>query len=152
MSQVVCDVREAQSTDLEALVELAAQLGYAADKDKIESRLQSIMSDQNSVLLVAADDTNHAIGFVHIGVRPLIVADRTAEVCGLVVHSGVRAKGFGKTLLQAAEQWAVKKQCREVTLRSNVLREEAHEFYKRLGYTIYKTQFAFKKNIGPAKS
>lgn len=151
MSQLVSDVREAQPMDLEALVELAAQLGYAADKETIATRLQSIMSDSNSVLLVATDDTNRAIGFVHIGVRPLIVADRTAEVCGLVVHSGVRTKGYGKKLMHAAEQWAVKKQCREVTLRSNVLREEAHEFYKRLGYTIYKTQFAFKKNITAAK-
>jgi hypothetical protein len=47
--------------------------------------------------------------------------------------------------MQAAETWTLEKGCSSVYLRSNVIRTGAHEFYKRLGYTIIKSQYAFRK-------
>jgi len=68
-------------------------------------------------------------------------------VNGLVVDEKVRSRGAGWSLLQAAEEWARKKRCKGMSVRSNVLRERAHGFYERHGYEHYKTQKAFRKKL-----
>jgi len=50
-------------------------------------------------------------------------------------------------LLRAAERWAKSKGCKNMSVRSNVIRERAHTFYLRNGYQHYKTQKAFRKNL-----
>ncbi len=66
---------------------------------------------------------------------------------GLVVDEAVRSQGCGWLLLDAGEKWARKKGCKGVSVRSNVIRERAHEFYLRHGYEHYKTQKAFRKTF-----
>jgi len=41
-------------------------------------------------------------------------------------------------LLAAAEDWARKHGCKEMSVRSNVIRERAHKFYERNAYEHYK--------------
>ena len=59
----------------------------------------------------------------------------------------MRGAGIGKVLVARVEKWAREKELTCVTLRSNVIREPAHKFYKTLGYKIIKTQHAFRKNL-----
>src|SRR5271157_4714134 len=63
------------------------------------------------------------------------------------VAEKVRSQGAGWSLLRAAEEWARKRRCKGISLRSNVLRERAHGFYERHGYEHYKTQKAFRKEL-----
>jgi len=73
--------------------------------------------------------------------------ERRAEINGLVVAEQVRSQGAGAKLLHAAEQWSRKMRCTGMSVRSNVLRERAHNFYLRQGYEHYKTQKAFRKTL-----
>jgi GNAT superfamily N-acetyltransferase len=66
---------------------------------------------------------------------------------GLIVAEGHRSLGAGARLLEAAESWARKHDCPSMSVRSNVVRERAHDFYLRRGYEHYKTQKAFRKNL-----
>jgi GNAT superfamily N-acetyltransferase len=68
-------------------------------------------------------------------------------VVGLVIDETVRSRGVGKLLLQKAEAWAKHAGCKSMSVRSNVKRKRAHEFYEKNGYEHYKTQKAFRKNI-----
>ena len=77
-----------------------------------------------------------------------IESDPHAEIGGLVVDERARSRGVGRVLLAAAEAWAARQGLREVALRSNILRERAHDFYRRLGYDCPKTQHRFRKRIG----
>ena len=52
-----------------------------------------------------------------------------------------------RRLMEEAEQWARDKGCRSVRLRSNVVRAEAHAFYERLGYSVFKTQKNYRKML-----
>src|SRR6267154_4044006 len=70
-----------------------------------------------------------------------------AEVNGLVVAEGQRSLGAGARLLAAAENWARKHGCKNMSVRSNVIRERAHKFYERDGYEHYKTQKSFRKPL-----
>jgi len=82
-----------------------------------------------------------------VSVTPLLEVERRAEVNGLVVDENARSRGAGAQLLAAAEDWAKKKRCKGMSVRSNVMRERAHGFYLKQGYEHYKTQKAFRKGL-----
>lgn len=157
MAFTVTSIREATLDDCRRLCELCAELGYPCDVQQARSRLESILRFEGNALLLAehvpstavpVDESlqyGTAVGFVHVSIRPLLMTDRVAEICGLVVDSAARGQGYGKALMHAAEQWAAQRDCIEVALRSNIIREEAHQFYRSLGYETYKTSLAFRK-------
>ena len=49
--------------------------------------------------------------------------------------------------LAQAEEWTLERGYDVVALRSNVIRDRAHAFYLREGYTHAKTQKAFRKTL-----
>jgi GNAT superfamily N-acetyltransferase len=64
-----------------------------------------------------------------------------------VVDEQARGAGVGRALMARAEQWARDHGCVAVTLRTNVVRTEAHAFYEKLGYGNVKTQHAYRKRL-----
>lgn len=113
----------------------------------MSARLRQALKERRSACFVAETPEHGVIGWVHVSVTPLLEVDRRAEVNGLVVDERVRSQGAGWRLLEAAEQWARKMRCEGMSVRSNVIRERAHEFYLRHGYEHYKTQKAFRKKL-----
>ena len=105
------------------------------------------MRQNNGACFVAESREHGIIGWAHVSVTPLLEVDRRAELNGLIVDERVRSRGVGALLLAAAEKWAKTMRCVGVSVRSNVLRERAHEFYTRQGYEHYKTQKAFRKSL-----
>jgi GNAT superfamily N-acetyltransferase len=99
------------------------------------------------VYVAETADAAGIVGWVHVSVSHLLESDVRAEVNGLVVAEGQRSAGAGAKLLEAAEEWARKRGCRGMNVRSNVIRERAHKFYVRQGYEHYKTQKAFRKPL-----
>jgi len=85
------------------------------------------------------------VGWVHVYLRLLLLADLQAEVGGLVVDENHRGRGIGRILMQHAEQWARGQGCEAVCVRSNVVRERAHIFYQGIGYDNIKSQRTFLK-------
>jgi GNAT superfamily N-acetyltransferase len=87
------------------------------------------------------------VGWLHVSRESLLECDVRAEVNGLVVAEGQRSLGAGARLLAAAEDWARKHGCKSMSVRSNVIRDRAHQFYERNGYEHYKTQKSFRKPL-----
>ncbi len=87
------------------------------------------------------------VGWIHVSITPLLEVARRAEVNGLIVAERHRSLGAGGKLLDAAEVWARGKECQGMSVRSNVIRDRAHAFYERQGYTHFKTQKAFRKKL-----
>lgn len=106
-------------------------------------RLPHYSSDQ--AVFVAESGGGQLMGWVQVCVRTILVADRHAEVEGLVVDESWRGKGVGHALMKRAEAWARQKGCKVVSLRSNIVREGARPFYEGIGYRVVKTQWAFRK-------
>jgi len=101
--------------------------------------------DENAIFI--ADRNGRPLGWVHAHLHRLLVNDPEVEIGGLIVDESVRGQGIGEQLMRAAEAWAKKRGCSSVYLRSNTIRTLAHEFYKRIGYEIIKSQYAFRKKI-----
>ena len=140
-------VRMANASDAEQLVSLCEQLGYPSSLAEIKARLASIDASVENVLFVAQDDYGDLTGFVGLCARPLIVSDLTAEITGIVVDRKARGNGVGKRLLEEAEKWGRDRGAVMISLRSNVIREEAHKFYLHLGFEISKTSLTFRKKL-----
>lgn len=65
----------------------------------------------------------------------------------LATHEDFRGKGVGKLLIKEIEKMCKDLQCSAIELTSANFREEAHSFYKALGFMVKKTTH-FIKEIG----
>ena len=137
-------IRRARKTDSVRIAELSTQLGYPATAQEIVRRMKRMRPAALHAVFVA-ESGKLVIGWLHASVTPLLEVPLRAEVNGLVVDEKRRSAGTGAKLLHAAERWAAEKGCKSMSVRSNVIRERAHEFYLRNGYQHYKTQKAFRK-------
>ncbi len=131
------------------MAQLSGELGYPASAAQIATRLRQLTLVSKHAVFVAEspDAATGLIGWVHVSVSHLLEIDMRAEVNGLIVAEGQRGAGAGAKLLEAAEEWARRRGCRGMNVRSNVIRERAHGFYERNGYEHYKTQKAFRKTL-----
>jgi GNAT superfamily N-acetyltransferase len=140
-------IRRAKNADAAQLAVLTSQLGYLATTAQIRERLRQIQPVSQNAVFVAEAANYGVIGWLHVSKEPLLESEMRAEVNGLVVADGQRSLGAGARLLAAAEDWARKHGCKEMSVRSNVIRERAHKFYERNGYEHYKTQKSFRKPL-----
>jgi GNAT superfamily N-acetyltransferase len=145
--QTAIKIRRAKTSDATRIAELAAQLGYPATSTEIAQRLRKIKPPSHHAVLVAESHDRNVVGWLHVSVSPLLEVQLRAEVNGLVVENEERGRGTGAVLLRAAEQWARRRGCKSMSVRSNVMRERAHQFYLRNDYEHYKTQKAFRKPL-----
>jgi GNAT superfamily N-acetyltransferase len=146
-NQASIKIRRAKSSDAAQIAELCGQLGYPAKPAEIAQRLRKIKPANQHAVLVAESPEHKVIGWLHVSVSSLIEVELRAEVNGLIVDDDERSRGTGALLLHAAEQWARSRGCKSTSVRSNVIRERAHQFYLRHGYEHYKTQKAFRKPL-----
>ena len=142
-------VRGVEADDAKRIAVLAAQLGYPVTAEQMEDRLRQLEREPGHAVFVAETPQAQVIGWVHVFVRRLLVTDRDAEVGGLVVDGRFRTSGVGAMLLKQAECWASQEDCAAMRVRSNVVRDDAHGFYARAGYTAIKTQRVFHKVLSP---
>ncbi|HEY8230249.1 MAG TPA: GNAT family N-acetyltransferase [Rhodanobacteraceae bacterium] len=140
-------IRVATRADADDLGKLSGQLGYPADAATVLRRLDDVIAHDVGVVLVAVDAQGGLGGFAHVESRRLLIADPFAELAALVVSETARGQRVGSALLAAAEAWAREQGFASMRVRSNIMRERAHRFYLREGYTEKKRQAVFLKRF-----
>jgi len=142
-------IRKARRGDAERIAQLSGELGYPASAAQIAVRLRQLTPASKHAVFIAEspDAAVGLVGWVHVSVSHLLESDIRAEVNGLIVAEGQRSAGAGAKLLEAAQEWARRRGCRGMNVRSNVIRKRAHKFYEKHGYEHYKTQKAFRKTL-----
>ena len=144
-SRIQIKVRPPAAQEAARLAELATQLGYPSTAGQIEMRLKRIADNAEHLILVAENAEGWAIGWLHAFISRSVESDAWAEVAALIVDQECRGQGAGRELLARAEAWSRAQGVRTLRLRSNIVREGAHDFYVKLGFTLEKTQHAFSK-------
>jgi len=140
-------IRAVRSEDLGAVVSLCGQLGYPDEMTSIGARLERLLAEPRHAVLVAERAGQGIVGLIHVYTDTWLVLGETAEIGGLVVAEGFRGAGTGARLLSAAERWAAARECSRLFVRTNTVRERAHRFYERQGYTLLKTQRVYTRNL-----
>lgn len=142
----VC-ARAANRSDAESLARLSGQLGYPVTEAQVRERLSFVERKDDHATFVAVAPERGVVGWIQLSeVRALEVEPR-AEITGLVVDSAYRSAGVGRLLVERGEAWARERGLPAIGVRSNVVRERAHSFYERLGYSVVKSQKVFRKNL-----
>jgi GNAT superfamily N-acetyltransferase len=144
-SELGTSVREALLTDAPRITSLAGQLGYEVPLAHVERQLRRVNDER--AIFVAVVPRAGVVGWIAVSLFEGLTDSGRADIDGCVVEDEYRGNGIGRLLVQTAETWARRRNCTSIRLVSNVMRERAHEFYKRLGYDVLKTQYAFKKSL-----
>jgi GNAT superfamily N-acetyltransferase len=139
-------VRSARLDDAEPIAALMAQLGYDVPASAVSARLQGL-GERRDVFV--ATDGERVVGWAALLIDEAFVEGFGALLEGFVVDEGARSRGVGLQLLEAIESRARERGCAEVRVQSNVLRERAHSFYERNGYTKVKAQYQLRKALSP---
>lgn len=140
-------IRKARDADIDVLLVLSEQLGHPAAREDFQKQFSVLSQNDDHIILVAETKDQGVIGWVHVLFRLLLYSEPMAEIGGLVVDEKNRGKGIGRLLMTAAEKWAKSKDISIIVVRSNVIRQEAHEFYPKVGYAHVKTHHVYKKKI-----
>lgn len=135
-------VRNAKAADTLSIADLSTQLGYPGGSKEICQRTALVIGQPNNAVLVA-DVSGRVVGWVHVFGAYRVESSPFAEIGGLVVNQTHRGSGIGRALVKAAIAWAVQRGFQLIRVRSNVTRQEAHDFYHRLGFSTTKSQVIF---------
>jgi GNAT superfamily N-acetyltransferase len=136
--------------DSDRLTHLCCQSGYSTTQAAFQQRLQTILNDQNHTVGVAELPNEGVVGWVHVYIHQALQVDQQGIIGGLVVEANHRHQGVGKLLLSWAEQWVHQQGCQTLIVRSNLMRQQAHRFYQRMGYTEIKRSIVFHKSVESA--
>lgn len=139
-------IRAGGLRDAEEMADLTTQLGYPTTADQTRDRMLRLDVLQRGRILVA-EAGGRVVGWIHVAAEHCLEAEPWAEVRGLVVDERWRGRGVGAGLIRQAEAWAREQRLTLLRLRTNVVRERAHAFYRRLGFRQLKTQHVFVKDL-----
>ena len=138
-------VRDAGLHDAAAVADLLTQLGYPSGSEQVVARMTILEASGQGMLV--AETRGAVVGVVHVNRWATLLADGMAEVVALVVDDKWRGQGIGRALLQAAEDWAGQRGCSTLQVRTNLVRQRAHEFYLRSGFRQVKTSLTLVKEL-----
>jgi predicted N-acetyltransferase YhbS len=141
------DVRAACKDDAEAIARLAGELGYPSTTAQVVERLRANEGNTRQAAFVAVIQGRGVVGWIHVSQVSTLGSDPRAEITGLVVDPEIRGAGVGSVLVKRGEAWARDRGLTAIGLHSNTIREQAHEFYLRLGYAVTKSQKVFRKTL-----
>ena len=138
-------IRAAKLSDARELAALMCELGYETASDEMRPRLKSILRDARYSTFVAK------IGKELCGMIGTLTHmshehnDLSGKIIALVVSKKQRRSGVGRALIAAAEKDFARRNVTRVTLTTRFERDDAHQFYEKLGYS--RTGFRFAKNF-----
>lgn len=136
-------VRPATLADAPRMAVLSGQLGYPAETADLGARLGNLLNRGDDEGVFVAEVGGQVVGWAHVTARFLLESAAYVELAGLVVDAALRRQGIGGRLLQISAAWAQDKGFRQMRVRSNVVREDAHRFYEGAGFAKTKTQSVF---------
>jgi GNAT superfamily N-acetyltransferase len=131
-------IRAAEPKDIPDLSILFSDLsGHTVTENDVQDRLKLIEASAIDELYVF-EQGQHVLGALAFRIRENIEErSRYGEISVLIIKEEARKVGIGRKLMEFAEQHAKELNCKGTWLVSGLGREEeAHKFYKTLGYSI----------------
>ncbi len=133
MNDANVTVRPAAAEDAARIASLLTDEGYPAGSTDVTSRIERYAALSSQVLVAEAG--GEVVGFVTVLVLPRFeVDDLFARITSLVVDAGVRERGIGRLLMQAAEDAARDAGAAWLEVTAGHHRPDARRLFESLGY------------------
>ena len=139
-------IRSIVEQDAERVNELSRQLGYKMSIEQTLANIRAVLLAKGHTAFVALHG-HKIIGWIGVAEALQIESAPFCEIRGLIVDEGYRAQGIGKLLMEKVKQWSKETGNKTLRLRCNVIRKEAHLFYRHLGFKEIKEQKVFEMHI-----
>lgn len=131
--------------DLKSVGAMSDQLGYPVKTSDLLARFEELTELSHNALMVCEE--NSVKGWVHLELVSDLIEEKKVEIKALVVEQNERSKGTGSLLVKAASEWAKTYGVTTIYLSCNIIRDRAHAFYEREGFTRVKTSHFFELKI-----
>jgi len=136
-------IRELDLKELDVAWEVLSQLRVELSYDEFEDLIYEMRHKDYKMfgLFEGEELVTYAGAFIQTNLyhkRHLFVDD-------LVTYDSVRSRGYGEAMLDYLSNYAKMAGCERIVLTSGLVREKAHEFYEKKGFS--KKSFTFVKEI-----
>lgn len=136
------DIRLANISDIEAILELQAQIYRTAEiaagsKRSLEDQLKSTSCDVLVGTVEGKLVSCATLYYIEVPIR----ARPYAYLEGMVVDKLQRGQGLGTQMFNELFKLARKRSCYKFVFTSGNNREEAHNFYEKLGFRKWGLEF-----------
>ena len=139
-------IRKIRLADAVSAAQLSAEFGYPTSIETIEQRIAALQNRSDHIVFIACI-VETAVGWIDVGIVHHFQSEPYGEIGGFVVAEKYRSTGIGKQLIAQAERWMQEQGLRRALVRSQIVREAAHRFYLREGYSRVKTSAVFEKEL-----
>jgi len=136
------EINLAEEKDIDEILNLQKQI-YRVEEispNAHQTLINQIKNDSCDVVVVKNKDkvvATATIYYIHVALR----GKPYAFLEGLVVHEIHRGKGVGTEFIKKCIDIAHQKGCYKFIFTSGKDREEAHQFYEKLGFKIWGKEF-----------
>ncbi|RYF75157.1 MAG: GNAT family N-acetyltransferase [Cytophagaceae bacterium] len=143
-------INEITRSDYQDWFEMAQQLWPDYDADAIEIALTNAQKSPVEAAYLLRND-KLAVGFINLSLRydhiPGATQKPVAYIEGVFVRDEFRQHGFGRMLVQQAEEWAIKQGCAELTSDVTTDNLPSQEFHRQVGFDDASRVVSFIKTL-----
>lgn len=127
-------IRKATLADAAGIKSLLDQLGYPGTESFLMQKMEIVLNNPLSVLLVYECDEKIAAFIILDFLTQLGLEGDIARIGYFAVDEAYRSKGIGREMEVCIEQLAREKNCDRIEVHCHDRRKDAHRFYFRQGY------------------
>lgn len=120
-------------------------LGYKCKKELVKMQIEHL--DEKREMVFVAEVDNVVVGYIHVEKYNVLYFNSMTNILGLAVAKKHQKQGWGRKLIEAAEQWSKENDIYTIRLNSGIGRKEAHKFYRAIGFGEEKEQIRFIKHL-----
>jgi GNAT superfamily N-acetyltransferase len=115
--------------------------------DDIFNKVTEIKQRNEKSTILVALSNSEIVGYAYLAEVIFLGMESFVELQSILVDSDHRRNGIGGLLLKHSEIWTRKNGYKKLVLSSRVQLTQSHEFYKSMGYKIYKQSYFFSKDV-----
>jgi len=124
---------------------------YKKKKNELKKIFEKIIKSPKETFFLCKKKDNKSVAFINISLRSDYVSGSTTSpvgyVEGIYVKPEYRKQGLAKELIRIAEQWALKKGCKELGSDTELDNINSQKFHKNLGFKEVNKVVSFIKTI-----
>ena len=140
-------IRRASTGDALRISQLCSDaLGYDSTEDAVLVRLTALLHRDTECIVVAELD-GQVVGFAHACEYHLLYQPPMMNLMGIAVDAQFRGRGIGKALLAVIEETACNRGFAGIRVISGIGREDAHSFYRAIGFADAGASVKFFKKL-----
>ncbi len=146
-------IRPLFSTDTEQWLALRRKLWPDTSIPVHLAEMEAILADSEQyAVFVSVDDEGHLSGFVEVSLRSCAEGCATRPVGyieGWFVEESARGRGIGRALIDAAEEWARARGCRELASDADIANEAGQQAHRAVGFEEVGRNVHYRRAISP---